>query len=125
MKKKEKVFIALVAISILAGGLYWNWKQTNLINEQQKKLELLTSRMASNTSTIQQFDFRERCAKQAREDFKQWGWDKQGPWVVYGNHYNQKLNRCFMLIEDNNIAGLSQTKTLVDVFEGKTLGFYM
>jgi hypothetical protein len=123
--KKTLLALTFILSVAIAGGLYWNWKQTNVIKDQQRMLERLTSKMASDKSTVQQFNFEERCAKQAGEDFKQWGWDKKGPTVVSGNHYNQKLNRCFMLIEDNNIAGLVQTKTLVDVFEGKTLGFYM
>ena len=73
------------------------------------------------------FDFQERCAKQAREQFKQLGWDKE-PMAGFTNHYNEKMNKCFVLIENTDAKSSPGTiwtnVVLMDAFEGKELGLY-
>jgi hypothetical protein len=73
------------------------------------------------------FDLQERCAKQAREQFKQLGWDKQEV-AGFTNHYNEKMNKCFMLIQSTDAKSSPGTiwtnSVLLDAFEGKELGTY-
>ena len=46
----------------------------------------------------------------------------------FTNHYNEKLNRCFMLVEETDVKSDPGTiwtnKTLLDAFEGKELATY-
>lgn len=127
MSKKEKAFVALVAVT-LAAGLYWNWKQTTVISEQLRKIDGLTSKMSSRPDINRvEIDLQEQCAKQAREQYNQSEWSKE-PDAGFTNHYNQTLNKCFMLIGNTDAKidpGTIWTNvTLVDAFEGKVLGSY-
>lgn len=62
------------------------------------------------------FDLQERCAKQAREAFLNLGWGKYES-AAFENHFNQKLNKCFVQIENSDVMGT--WKTVSDAFEGK------
>ncbi len=61
-------------------------------------------------------DLQERCAKQAHEEFLNLGWKKHEG-AVFANHYNQKLNKCFMQVENSDVMGT--WTTVSDAFEGK------
>jgi len=78
-------------------------------------------------SAAASFNFQERCAKQAREQFKQLGWDKE-QMAGFTNHYNEKLNKCFVLIENTDAKSSPGTiwtnVVLMDAFEGRELGLY-
>ncbi len=54
------------------------------------------AKMESMSKTAS-FYLQEKCAKQAREEFKLYGLDKH-EFAEVSNHYNAKLNKCFMLI---------------------------
>jgi hypothetical protein len=89
--------------------------------------QLSTSSPQPNPAAAASFDFQERCAKQAREQFQQSYWSKQ-EMTGFTNHYNEKLNRCFMLVESTDVKTDPGTmwinKTLLDAFEGRELATY-
>jgi hypothetical protein len=73
-------------------------------------------------------DLQQRCAQQSRAEFKEAGWGKE-PMASFVNHYNSKLNKCF--IEIVSMRSYRQppiptiSKTVADAFEGKVYGEYM
>lgn len=92
------------------------------------KLPEPPSPIAQPKSKKPDLELQEQCAKQAREEFKQAGWDKD--WAGFTNHYNEKLNRCFMLVEitdasKSTLGMIWRYKTLTDAFEGKTIGLFV
>jgi hypothetical protein len=84
-----------------------------------------TSPVAQSKPKKADLELQEQCAKQAREEFKQAGWDKDSNFT---NHYNEKLNRCFMLIEKTDAkldpGTIWRTKILADAYEGRTIGLF-
>ncbi len=73
-------------------------------------------------------DLQEKCAKQAREQFKNDGWGEQ-KMAGYSSHYNDKLNKCFVWIlattVDNATGNITTSQILEDAFEGKVFGSYI
>ncbi len=87
---------------------------------------LTSSSTPSPKSKKADLELQEQCAKQAREEFQRVGWSNDDTQLT--NHYNEKLNRCFMLIEkyDPRATGvLWRTKVLTDAYEGKTIGLFV
>jgi hypothetical protein len=70
----------------------------------------------------------EKCAKRARDEFRDLGWEKD-PFASFTNHYNEKLNKCFMLIENTDAkttpGAIYTNRGLYDAFERKSFGEYM
>src|SRR5690242_16880236 len=60
------------------------------------KLEALSK--ASN------LDLQEKCAKQARSVFSEMGFNKE-PLANYTNHYQQRLNKCFIAVYNMKYLG--------------------
>lgn len=73
------------------------------------------------------YDLREKCGREAREWFKQaWGdgAPKDMPVTAdYTAHYNQQLNRCYLLLEvtTSGKTNVMKDKSLLDVSENKGL----
>jgi hypothetical protein len=63
-------------------------------------------------------DLQETFARQAREEFKLYGWDNH-EMADFWNHYNAKLNKCFMQIQDTDAKTVRGTivtsKTVSDL----------
>jgi hypothetical protein len=87
----------------------------------------LTAKLEFLTKT-RSLDLQEQCAKQSREVFKSGKWDKD-PLADYTNHYNAKLNKCFIEIQSTDAKtappAIFTNKTVSDAFEGKGYGEYM
>jgi hypothetical protein len=63
-----------------------------------------------------------QCAAQAHEAFKLYGWEKE-PGASFVNHYNEKLNKCF--VEIASLGPSSGTsKVVIDAYEGTDYGDY-
>lgn len=90
-------------------------------------------------SIEEQYELQERCSKRAEELFKK----ECGNYIVsneagttmsnYTNHYNRKLNKCFILVTQTSIPkdkeamekwGVSTYKTLWDINENKLYGSF-
>jgi hypothetical protein len=78
------------------------------------------------------YDLQERCAKSAAEKFdKEYPKEERKPGLAfYENHYNVRLNRCFMLVDDTiqfHLDGASKkyrTLQLVDLHANKVYGSF-
>jgi hypothetical protein len=137
----EKNLVGLIALClVVAGGLYWNWQQTTVIAQQQKKIEELEAKTVA--SPAPSIDMQEKCAAQAKKSFDEAGWNKGGlptsnsEWntansqpTSYTDHYSSKLNKCFIEVNSpmQSQPGSSTIwtyKVLWDAYEGRTYAAY-
>ena len=115
----------LLAVSV--GGLsVLLYSQTAALREQRRQVRELTARLESKTASL---DLQAKCAKQAHEAFKINGYGfEKNEMAVLSNHYNEKLSKCFVLIEDTDaktVPGIIyENKTVSDAFEGKVYAQY-
>ena len=88
----------------------------------------------NQTSTKEQYQLQEQCGKRCEELFKtKYGNgtinDKEQLGTIsYQSHYNKKMNKCFILLDENGYRKSNdktyKIKTLLDVNENKTYGFF-
>lgn len=70
------------------------------------------------------------CATQAEHRFTSLGYSEAGGpgslTATYTDHYNGKLNRCFMLLAVNNYSGASigKSRVLLDAYQNNDYGEY-
>jgi hypothetical protein len=74
-------------------------------------------------SIKEDYELQERCAKSASDSFKK-SYGNEGILTHYSNHYNKKLNKCFILIISTTLRKSKQerpslSKLLYDVNEQK------
>jgi hypothetical protein len=123
MRTAITFLLVVVCVSL---GLF-TYRQAAALRQQREELQQLNAKFEamSKNATL---DFQEKCAKQAREEFKLYGWDKHEMADV-SNHYNAKLNKCFMQIQDTDAKTVRGTivtsKTISDAFEGKVYANYI
>ena len=73
----------------------------------------------NNQSPKELYDSQDKCGKRCEEYFKKNYYNKEGSY--YRNHYNKKLNKCFILVFYDDGG---PTEMLFDVNENKPLGYY-
>lgn len=121
-----RIVVAFLLMVCVGLGLL-TYRQTTALREQRQQVQQLNIKLASLSATAT-LDFQEKCARQAREEFKLYGWDKHQMADV-SNHYNAELNKCFMEIEDADAKSVRgqvvASKTVSDAFEGKVYGSYI
>lgn len=81
----------------------------------------------SSISQKELYDLQEKCGKICKEIYnkdynggERWSRGVLVNVYLYENHYNKKLNKCFMTINDEGSVG--SVKTLMDVNENKLYG---
>jgi hypothetical protein len=114
--KTAAIFVLVVAVIGLGILAYF---QEASLRELREKVEHVPKKAT--------LELQEKCARQARQDFIQLGWDKD-PLASFSNHYNERLNKCFMLLADTDYKTAApdvfHNKHLEDAFEGKVFGEY-
>jgi hypothetical protein len=95
---------------------------------KNERAELLKAKAEISTySKMPPVELQEKCANQAREEFKLYRWDKQDS-AEFTSHYNMKLGRCFMEIRNSDSKSspgqVIVSRTVSDAFEGKVFGTY-
>jgi len=115
--RNTKIILLIVSVGVLGLLLYL---QTAALRKQRRYVQELNAKLESMSKTAS-LNLQEKCAKQAHEQFVNLGWGKHES-AVFGNHYNQKLNKCFLQIE--NTDGEMTWKTVSDAFEGKVYAQY-
>lgn len=130
--RKLAVTFCIVAIALGAILIYWISRQGELITEQRKQIDFLSSKIASNDGSdrIQLMKLDEECATQALRTFNDEKRDNfpkglQGA-SGYENHYNRKRHKCFVLTQwQGSVTGVPESsKSLLDAFEHKTYATY-
>jgi type II secretory pathway pseudopilin PulG len=123
---RDALIVALIMAVCVLGYLLHS--QKTVLTEQQQQIHDLEAKFEAR-ATSARLDLQEKCSKQAREDYREDGWNKE-PMASFTNHYNEKMNKCFVLIQNTDPAKpddgtLFVTKTLFDAFEGTSYGEYM
>ncbi len=69
-----------------------------MIGEEQREIHELSLKVEAraNMATL---DLREKCSKKAWETYAESGWKKE-PMASFTNHYNVRMNKCFILIQN-------------------------
>src|SRR5437762_3175471 len=104
--------------------------QQQLIDHLQKQLTTVVEEKRSErrTASLEYLEFQSKCAEQARREFNAAGY-KPNNMASYLNHYNLKLNKCFMQVESYDSsrpkAVIFTNRTVSDAFEGKVYGTYI
>jgi hypothetical protein len=101
--------------------------QSVALREQQMRVQELSAKLASNSTPSVSLELQEKCARQAREEFKHEGLEGK-QMADFSNHYNPKLGKCFAEVEYTDVktpGGIFVSRTVVDAFEGKVYGSYM
>src|SRR5260370_24897783 len=91
------------------------------LEKQNKELAAKLEAVSKQTS----LDLQERCAKQARAEFKAEGNEKD-QMTSFTNHYNARLDTCFMEVTSSAGSGKGKAygpsiyRSVSDAFEGKS-----
>jgi hypothetical protein len=114
--RNSAIVLLIVCVGALGMLLY---KQTAALREQRRQVQELSAKLNS-LSQAADFDLQAKCARQSLEVWKAGGWDRKKT-ATYSNHYNEKLNKCFMRIDTaTEESGADVTfETVMDAFESK------
>lgn len=133
MEKREQGFTAFVGtiIFLLVALLCFLWfqkyKADILIAGERTEIAELKRKVAEapQNGTIDQ---QAACSKQADLVLKDGGWKPENM-ALNTNHYNPKMNQCFVEIDSTDAASIkgkvSNSKVLSDAFENKVYGSYV
>ncbi|MGO9139349.1 MAG: hypothetical protein ACLP9S_06370 [Syntrophales bacterium] len=115
MKKHDITLVSLVLFCLVLVGCS---NPYDTIKEQKMKIDELVAKLDKCNLESQ-----EKCAQGAKQAFHNTYYDKEKITSAgYVNHYNKKLNKCFIEITAINLSkngDYSTSKNLFDVFEGK------
>jgi TolA-binding protein len=120
--KNASTILLIVAVGLLAFLLY---SQNSALRQERQRIQELNEKVES-LSKKNDLDAQEKCARQSREAFKRDGWEKEKG-ALFSNHYNEKLNRCFMQVDNTDTKPEFPvvSKVVSDAFEGKVYATYM
>ena len=79
------------------------------------------SSSVSEKDLSEKYDLLEKCGKQSEEWFKSHQQNYPGDKLTYKNHYNTRLNKCFIYTTSFQSGGY-QILNLTDVYENKKYG---
>ena len=123
---KPAIPFGIAAIAVIGVLICWISRQGQLITKQQKKIDFLSSKIASNEGSdrVQLMKLDQDCAKQALRVFNE---EKanfpKGVGVVssYTSHYSRKHNKCFVCSQWQGLVGgvPEAGKNLDDAYEHK------
>lgn len=81
----------------------------------------------SSAAWGQSLQQQEACARQAKLAFEEYNSLNHNPLADYQSHYNTKLNKCLILIDDQMVPSGKEfltTAMLMDAFERRVYGSY-
>jgi len=102
---KIKLIFLLLAIMLIGCSDNSIFPSSKIIKEMKKEINDLRAKVnaiqhAQNIINAKlQYELQERCAKCAAESFKT-AYGKESMLRHYTNHYNNKLNKCFILVTE-------------------------
>jgi hypothetical protein len=128
---KNTAIVALI-VSVIVLGLCVAY-QTVRLQEQRQLVRHMNARLDS-ISKSRNLDLQDKCAKQAREVFKEYRQEaeqlsgKRQPQLSFRNHYHERLNKCFIEIEDDIFSRdgtWTTSRNVSDAFEGNVYASFM
>jgi hypothetical protein len=110
-----------IALGVLA------YRQSATIYAQQAELAALGSQVSAGKERANSasLDLQAKCSAEARKTFAESGF-KASDGAGYENHYNTKLNRCFVDVQNikPDATVIWTYRNVFDAFEGKQYGTY-
>ena len=106
------IHILIVSVLLLSSGC---------TDEKDKKIAELTKKVEEQSKQINQDKANQDMALQVECGKNAWQYNKRvypNENHYYTNHYNKRLNKCFILGQD--ISGKLRTKLMMDINENKT-----
>jgi hypothetical protein len=100
------------------------------VRNLEKQTEELKAAVNKNSAALD-YDLQAKCSRDARVWFNEnWSRDKDTVLLDFTNHYNKKLNKCFIVVEyhyNSNFAGTgggswTNDMELSDVYENSKYG---
>lgn len=117
--KKTIQFFLLLLLAVALGGCSYKIVKTDDINSNTQVKQIENSPTAS-------VDLQAKCATAAEEFFTKNGYrDKSEFSYSYQNHFNSKLNKCFILVSSSNLKDDSLFIDLYDALENKHYAMYL
>lgn len=120
-----KVIIACLLVAVIGLALLMR-SQSASIRDLERQVHELNARLLERSRTAN-LDSQAKCSEQARQVFAQREGDykKIGP-AWYENHYNPKLNRCFIHVRGMRVGSSRDLsfQYVFDAFEGREYGEY-
>ncbi|MBI4201069.1 MAG: hypothetical protein HY531_02120 [Chloroflexi bacterium] len=118
----------IITFVLLGAGC--NQDRIARLEKQNQELQAQLKKQQADLQEAADLDLQAKCAKQAREQFRDdaviKGWAKE-PMGGFTNHYSKKLKRCFMRVENTTMIGsdvIGAHRYVFDAFEGKLYGEY-
>ena len=110
--------LLLVALSLVASGC-----NTERLARLEKENRDISARLEAVTKAAN-LDLQEKCSNQASSVSRQMG--LKSAFAVYTNHYNPKLNKCFITVFNTATVGSIPTVSMwvQDAYEGKEYAEY-
>ena len=124
----SRLTIVLLATVVLLGATIGIL--THQILQAPRSIKLSSRPHSSNIPSLQS---QRMCADQAEHVFTSEGWrldgsQQNGMIATYTDHFNVRLNKCFMLLAVTNVnettKDISNSYALTDAFEGTTYAAY-
>ncbi len=114
---------ALAVLLVLVGSLGWQVFSKNVrIRQQEQTIDGLTKALADKAK-LQARTEQVECAESANRFLVSHGW-KPGMGDNYENHFNSRLNKCFVLVSGYSLNGDFRTLDLHDAVEGRHYATY-
>ena len=114
--------LRLVLVGLTLFGTGCNQDKIALLEKENKELTTKLDSVAKAAN----LDMQGKCASQARIEFRNEGFERERNGTAsFLNHYNSKLNKCFMLVTDNTFyknGTIVIMNLLTDAFEVKGFG---
>jgi hypothetical protein len=106
--------LAAAILSLAVFILAW---QRDLFAEQQQQT-VTPQRGAADKAAQESFNLQAQCSEIARKFLSSRGW-KIGTGDDYKNHYNSKINKCFILVSQYSLKSDFLAMDLYDAVEGR------
>jgi hypothetical protein len=123
---KRSILTILMRVLVLALSITLCACNTDKITQLERENQDLRAKLDSVTRA-KSLALQEKCAKQARDEFKSQGWAKE-QLAGYTNHYVAQLNKCFIIIQSTDTktapGQIITTMSVFDAFEGKQYADY-
>jgi len=115
---KETILSVLVVIVAVLGAVAY--VQETEIQAQEQSIQQLGSKVET-LSSAEALDLQSKCSRQAQEDYKSGGWEKDTS-AYYNDHYDASLNKCFVFVHDifadtQDPTTMDESADLYDAFE--------